>query len=108
MLDLILALGTHSALTEILLQQWWAVGNTLSTLTLRKKRTQFFLAELQQPVMVATTYQSVSIFSQILWYTIMQRIYLSGAQKRAVASEKKRKEDNIVKKTPKLTAFLPE
>ena len=33
---------------------------------------------------------------------------LSGAQKRAVASEKKRKKDNIVKKTPKLTTFLPE
>ena len=36
----------------------------------------------------------------------MKRIYLSGAQKRAVASEKKRKKDNIVKKTPKLTTFF--
>ena len=36
----------------------------------------------------------------------MKCIYLSGAQKRAVASEKKRKEDNIVKKTPKLTTIF--
>ena len=35
-------------------------------------------------------------------------MYHTGAQKRAVASEKKRKEDNIVKRTPKLTTFLPE
>ena len=37
---------------------------------------------------------------------VIKRIYLSGAQKRVVASEKKRKEDNIVKKTPKLTTFF--
>ena len=36
----------------------------------------------------------------------MKRIYLSGAQKRAVASEKKRKEDKILKTTPKLTTFF--
>ena len=36
----------------------------------------------------------------------MKRSYLSGAQKQAVASEKKRKDDIIVKKTPKLTTFF--
>ena len=38
----------------------------------------------------------------------MKHIYLSGAQKQAAASEKKRKKDNIVKKTPQPTTFLPE
>ena len=46
----------------------------------------------------------------IVQYTVMKRIYFSGAQKRAVASEKKRKEDNTYIKDAQTDDFffLPE